>query len=132
MNKKQFEKEIAKIQKFLWMNDWDFSFRFQDNPWFAWEITTVDYKRFQAYFTFDTKILSDTDDFIRKVIMHEISHIFTIMNLRQFSEDEYLKNQLWWNNHAEIITRMDILNEQMTVRLERIFTREYNNKNIVK
>lgn len=32
MKLKQFEKEIAKIQKFLNMNDWDFSFRFIENP----------------------------------------------------------------------------------------------------
>lgn len=32
MEKRQFEREISKIQKFLDMNDWDFSFRFQDDP----------------------------------------------------------------------------------------------------
>ena len=32
MKQRQFEREIAKIQKFLNMNDWDFSFRFQEDP----------------------------------------------------------------------------------------------------
>jgi len=45
------------------------------------------------------------------------------MNLRQFLEDDYLKNQIGWNTHAEIVTRMDILNEQMTVRLERVISK---------
>jgi hypothetical protein len=110
------------------MNDWDFSFRFIENPWFLWELTQVDYKRFQAYLTFDTILLEKPDKEIKLVLMHELSHIFTIANLRQFSTDEYIKNQLGWKNHAEIVTRMDILNEQMTVRLERILTKFYNNK----
>lgn len=125
MKVKQFSKELAKIQKFLNLNDWDFSYRLLDNPWFLWELTQADYKRFQAHFSFDKEILTKDDKTIRMVLMHECSHIFTIMNLRQFSEDEYLKNQLGWNNHAEVVTRMDILNEQMTVRLERILTKFY-------
>lgn len=125
MKEKQFQKEIAKIQKFLNLNDWDISYRIMENPWFAWELTTVDYKRFQAYFSFSKALLDDKDEFIRKVIMHEFTHIFTIMNLRQFSEDDYLKNNIWWNNHAEVVVRMDILNEQMTVLLEKILTKQY-------
>ena len=125
MKTKQFKKEIAKIQKFLDMNDWEFSFRFQEDPWFVWELTEVDYTRFMADFTFANKLLTETDEYIRKVIMHEISHIFTIMNLRQFKEDEYLRNTIGWNSHSEFITRWDILNEQMTVRLERILSKLY-------
>ncbi len=128
MKLKQFEKEIAKIQKFLNMNDWDFSFRFIENPWFLWEVTYLDYTRFTANFTFDTILLEKPDKEIRMVLMHECSHIFTIANLRQFSQDEFLKNSLWFNTHASYINLMNILNEQMTVRLERILTKFYNNK----
>jgi len=123
MKERQFEKEIAKIQKLLDMNDWEFSYILKDSPWFLWEVTQIDYKRFQAAFTFDSRLLTETDEYIRKVILHEVCHIFTIMNLRQFLEDDYLKNQIGWNTHAEIVTRMDILNEQMTVRLERVISK---------
>lgn len=123
MNHNKFKKELLKIKKFLEFTDWEFSYQFEENSWFVAECTSIDYKRFQANFTFANKLLTESDDFIKKVIMHEFCHIFTIMNLRQFSEDEYLKNQLWWNSHAEIIVRMDILNEQMTVRLEKILSK---------
>lgn len=125
MQERQFEKELAKIQKFLNMNDWDFSFRFEENPWFLWECTYIDYKRFTANFTFDKCILDKDKKTIKMVLMHECSHIFTIMNLRQFSEDIYLKNLIGHNVHWEIVVRMDILNEQMTVRLERILSKFY-------
>jgi len=125
MKLKQFEKEISKIQNFLWLDDWDSYYEMKDSPWFMWEVSYIDYKRFQVRFTFDKAILREPDKEIKSILIHEYCHLFTIANLRQFSTDEYLKNQLWWNNHAEIVTRMDILNEQMTVRLERILTKYY-------
>ena len=64
------------------------------------------------------------------ILTHECSHIFTIANLRQFSEDDYLKNILWHNVHWEVVVRMNILNEQMTVRLERVISKLISKKSL--
>lgn len=129
MKEKQFAKELEKIQKFLDLNDWYFSYRFMDNPWFLWEVTYLDYTRFTANFTFDKILLEKPDKEILMVLMHECSHIFTIANLRQFSEEETFKTLLWYNLHTWLVREMNIINEQMTVRLERILTKFYKKWN---
>ena len=121
----QLEKEVAKIQKFLDLNDWDISFRLLENPWFLWEVTYLDYTRFQANLSFDKSILNKEEKEIKMVVMHELCHIFTIANLRQFSEDQDYKNLLWFHLHTWLVREMNIINEQMTVRLERILTKLY-------
>ena len=125
MNKIDFEKQVAKIIKFLWLTDWDVSIRFLDNPWFLWELSYVDYTRFQASISFDLELLKKEDKDIKMVIMHELCHIFTISSLRQFSEDEDFKKLLWINVHQWMVREMNIINEQMTVRLERILSKHY-------
>lgn len=128
MKELQFEKEIWKIQNFLSLNDWDISYRLVDNTWFTWELTYVDYLRFKASLSFDKKILEQSELQIKSIIMHELCHIFTIMNLRQFEEDTYLKWFIWDMIHSGIIEKMNILNEQMTVRLEKILTELYKDR----
>lgn len=123
MKNKQFAKEVSQIQSTLLLDDWDITYAIVENPWFVWELTQVDYKRFQAYFTFAQKLLTESEEMIRSVIMHEFLHIFTISSLRYFSDDEYIKEYIGKIAHSEMIVRMDIINEQMTVRLERILTK---------
>lgn len=125
MNHNKFKKELLKVQKFLELKDWEISYQFEEDPWFVWECTAIDYKRFQVNFTFATKFLNESDEFIKKVLIHEMAHIFTISSLRYFSEDEYIKEYIGRITHNEMITRMDIINEQMTVRLERILSKYY-------
>lgn len=126
MKVKQFAKEIAKIQKFLDLNDWDISYKLVESPWYMGQLSEVDYKRFQAYLTFDSNVLNEPDKTIRILIMHELSHVFTISSLRIFENDGYIREYIWTICHKELIVRMDIINEQMTVRLERILTKHYN------
>lgn len=85
----------------------------------------VDYKRFQAHIDFSTGILSENESFAIKIIMHELCHIFTISSLKEFERDEYIKQYIGAIQHNEAIVRMDILNEQMTVRLERLLTKHF-------
>lgn len=128
MTEQQFEKEIWKIQGFLNLSDWDVEYRLLDSPWFTWELTYVDYLRFKASISFDKELLKEWDVKVKSIIMHEMCHIFTIMNLRQFEDDTYLK---WFTGnllHWEILARMNILNEQMTVRLEKILSELYKNR----
>lgn len=123
ITKHQFKKEIKRVQKILGLNDWIFTYSLEEKPWFMWQMTTADYKRFEAHFTFDSRFMEEQIDTIRLVLMHEFCHIFTISSLRYFSEDEHMQQILWMVMHQEMVTRMEIINEQMTVRLERILTK---------
>jgi hypothetical protein len=125
MNSKQFTKETQKIQEFLWLKDWDFTITLSDDPWYVWCLRQVDYLRFQAYIDFSTKLLSEDDKFIISVIMHEMCHIFTISSLKMFEDDEYIKEYIGKICHSEMISRMNLINEQMTVRMERLLTKYY-------
>lgn len=80
MTQEKFKKELVKIQKFLELTDWDLSFVFEENTWFVWECTAIDYKRFQCHFTFDKKLLTESDEYIRKIIIHIIIHFYYIIS----------------------------------------------------
>lgn len=100
--------------------DWDIKYSFEEWVEYVWWLKYVDYKRFQAYIIFNKNLLNECDSYIKEVIVHELCHIFTISSLMIFKEDELVKNMMWQSLQSELTTRMDIINEQMNVRLHKL------------
>lgn len=121
MDKEKFNKLFRKIQTLLQLTDWDITYSLKDDVDYIWMLYDVDYTRFQAHINFTSDIVDREDR--EKIILHELCHIFTISSLRYFEQDEFIKNYMGSIFHSEMITRMNIINEQMTVRMERIITK---------
>lgn len=121
MTEEKFNKLFCKIQTLLQLTDWDITYSLKDDVEYIWMLYDVDYTRFQAHINFTKDILKWEDK--EMIIIHELCHIFTISSLRYFEKDEFIKSYIGAVYHAEMIARMNIINEQMTVRMERVISK---------
>ena len=117
MKKEEFNKLFCKVQTYMELTDWDITYSLVKAE-YIWKLYDVDYTRFQAHISFNKDILKREDK--ESIIRHELCHIYTISSLRYFEKDLFIKDYIGSIYHTEMITRMNIINEQMTVKMERL------------
>jgi len=135
MKEIEFQNEIAEIQKFMWLNNWDIQYRIidieQDDE--RWEVNaqieTILYDYFKAVISFDKGLLKEDSNAIIHVIFHELSHIYTSNTIELFeNEREFLVHYIWNSSYVEFKNKFNFVNEQQTELLARRFKSLYLNK----
>lgn len=130
MDKRQFEEEIWKIQKFMWLDIWKIQVNLIEidssdlAEWqkVNWEIVDINYTYFIANINFDLSLLEEKYDEAIHVIFHEFSHIYTSNTIEQFEEDrEHYEHCMWPLNYIHFKNKYNNTNEQQTELLARRF-----------
>ncbi len=129
MNEKKFWKLINEIQTFMWLDNWQVNYLFEDIEQWRWVHARCDkiaYSYFKVWMTFDESVLEDTDEEIQETIFHEMSHIYTTQSLILFHEEKkFISQWIWETAYYLISEKMHILNEQQTELLSRRFKELY-------
>jgi len=129
MTEKKFGKLINEIQTFMWLDNWQINYKFEDidqGRGVVWRCDKILYSYFKVYMTFNPTVLEEIEDEVLEIIFHEFSHIYTTQSLTLFHEEEkYIIQWIGDNWYCGISEKMHILNEQQTELLSRRFKELY-------
>lgn len=130
MNKqiKLLSRIIKELKDYLDLESRDLQISYEDWDWseyIGW-MKNVDYLRFSGYLLLKWEYFkeSNIDEYI-SICMHELLHIYVNSSLRVLEEDTYITANIWENIKHMYHNQMNIHCEQLTVKLERVLTREF-------
>lgn len=123
---KKFANDALKAaREFMELDDWTMYFVWNtwtpEEEWWAACMRKADYERFNftiEVFEWFVKEYEEDPEYVARIMLHEILHVFTIAPLKVFETDRTLKEFLWTQAFYWSLREMSIFNEQMNVRLE--------------